>query len=420
MQASAPAYCGIDFGTSNSTVAVMRGNEIALAPVEGGESVIPSAVFFSFSQGPLFGREAVRHYTDGEPGRLMRSLKSILGQSLFHEKTRLQKQFLALSDVLGLFLGQLKRKAEAATGGECASVVLGRPVQFIEGDEAADRQAQDDLEQAARKLGFRDVSFQFEPIAAAQDYERSVSREELVLIVDIGGGTADFSIVRVGPDRALAADRSGDILANRGIRVGGTDFDRMISMRYAMPHFGSEIVYGEKNLRLPQALFVDLSTWSRINFLYSKETAELMRILRREVGVLPELERLQRVLERHDGHRLIEAVERAKIDLTDHARTTIDLSDFGESLGIDVDRKGVAAAVKPGVERIAETITQTLADAGVKAERIDTVFLTGGSSLMPAVQARVSKLLQRKDLAAGDMFRAVGKGLGIEAQRRYG
>ncbi len=413
-------YCGIDFGTSNSTVAVMRGNEISLAPLEGDSSVIPSAVFFSFAEGPLYGRRAIQHYTEGEQGRLMRSLKSILGYGLFHEKTRLQKQYLALSDVLAMFLGHLKQKAEAAVGRECESVVLGRPVQFIEGDEVADRQAQDDLESAARTLGFKHVSFQFEPIAAALEYERSVRKEETVLIVDIGGGTADFSVVRVAPDRARDSDRSKDILANRGIRVGGTDFDRMISMRYAMPHFGSEIVYGEKKLELPRTIFVDLSTWSRINFLYARESMAMIRALRREVGPSPQIERLLRVLERHDGHRLVESVERAKIALTEHARDAIDLSGLGEALRIDVDRAGIAAAVEPGVARIGEAIVQTLADAGVKPKGIDTVFLTGGSSLMPAVQARVSKLLGRKDLAAGDMFGAVGKGLGIEAQRRYG
>ena len=413
-------FCGIDFGTSNSTIAVMRGNAIALAPVEGDDVTIPSAIFFSFAEGPLFGRRAIADYSDGEPGRLMRALKSILGHSLFHEKTRLQKTSLALSDVLTLFISNLKAKAESFGERPLDVAVLGRPVRFIEGDDAADRQAQNDLEAAAKKLGFRHIGFQFEPIAAALDYERSVTREELVLIVDIGGGTSDFSIVRVSPTRARSADRAGDILANRGIRVGGTDFDRMISMRHAMPLFGFETVYGEKMLELPRSIFLDLSTWSRINFLQTKKSIAMIRALRFEAAERDKIDRLLRVVERHDGHRLIEAVERAKIALTNANESEIDLTPFIPGARVRLDRAMAAEALEPGVARIAEAITATIADAGLKAGVIDTVFLTGGGALTPAVRERVSRLLGRSDLASGDMFGAVGKGLGLDAQRRFG
>lgn len=413
-------FCGIDFGTSNSTVSVLRGNAVALAPVEGEHVTIPSAIFFSFSEGPLLGRRAIRDYTDGEPGRLMRSLKSILGQDLFHEKTRLQKSYLALSDVLAMFIDHLKARAEAFAERPIDTAVLGRPVHFIEDDEEADRRAQDDLEAAARSRGFRHIAFQYEPIAAALEYERTVSREELVLIVDIGGGTSDFSVVRVSPERARSADRASDILANRGIRVGGTDFDRMISMRYVMSHFGFESTYGEKKLELPRSIFFDLSTWSRINFLYTKKSVAMIRALRFEATERDKIDRLLRILERHDGHRLIESVERAKIALTDAAGTEIDLSSMVEGLRAPLDRDGLARAVAPGLSRIEETIAATIAEAGAKREAIDTVFLTGGGAMMPAVRARLSQLLQRDDLATGDMFGAVGKGLGLDAQRRFG
>lgn len=414
-----PRYCGIDFGTSNSTVAVRKGNDIVLAPVEGTQATIPSAIFFSFAEGPLFGRRAIQDYTDHEPGRLMRALKSILGYGLFHEKTRLHKQNLALSDVLGLFIGHLKARGEDCAGQELEAVVLGRPVQFIEGDADADRQAQDDLEAATRKRGFKHIGFQYEPIAAALEYESGVQAEELVLIVDIGGGTADFSVVRVSPERARKADRSDDILANRGIRIGGTDFDRMLSMHYVMPHFGLGSTYGEKKLEVPRALFLDLSTWSRINFLYSQTTLATVRSLRREAQERDKFDRLLHILEQHDGHRLIETVERAKIALTENAQTVVDLHRFIPELHIPLNRSGVAKAVAPGVKRIVETIAETLADAGLKPDQVDTVFMTGGSSLMPAVQKEVSRLLKRTDLASGDMFGAVGRGLGLDAQRRF-
>ncbi len=417
---AAAGFCGIDFGTSNSTVAVLRGNATALAPVEGDHLTIPSAIFFSFSEGPLFGRRAIRDYTDAEPGRLMRALKSILGQSLFHEKTRLQRQRLALPDVLGMFLGRLKEKAEAFAGRPLDTVVLGRPVQFVEGDVEADRRAQSDLESAARALGFRHIGFQYEPIAAALEYERSVTREELVLIVDIGGGTADFSVVRVSPERAKTADRASDILANRGIRVGGTDFDRMISMRYVMPEFGAGSSFGVKQLELPPSIFLDLSTWSRINFLYSAKTLSMVRSLHQEAAERNKTARLLRVLERHDGHRIIEGVENAKIDLSSVASTTLDLTRVIDGLRIPLDRAAAASAVAPGVARIETMIAATLHDAGVEPSEIDTVFLTGGGALMPEIRAGVCRAMGRNEIATGDMFGAVGKGLGLDAWRRFG
>ena len=413
-------FCGIDFGTSNSTVAVSHGNAIALAPLEGEHRTIPSAVFFSFSEGPLYGRRAMQDYTDGGPGRLMRSLKSILGQALFHEKTRLQRQFLALSDVLGLFVKHLKAKAERFADEELDRVVMGRPVHFVDGDEEADRRAQADLEDAVRKIGFREIAFQYEPIAAALEYEQGVTREEIVLIVDIGGGTADFSVVRVSPKRVKTVDRASDILANCGVRVGGTDFDRMVSLRHVMPEFGSQSTFGEKRLAMPHAIYHDLSTWSRINFLYTRETNAMIRGILPESSDRPKIDRLLHVLEHHDGHRIVDAVEHAKIELTDATRSQIDLDKVVEGLRLPLSRLQLAKAVAPGVKRIVETISQTIADAGLKTDAVDTVFLTGGSSLMPAVKEAVGKLLGRTDLASGDMFGAVGKGLGLDAQRRFG
>ena len=205
--------CGLDFGTSNSTVSLVRAARPELVPVEGDKPTIPSAVFFSSARKEVaYGRAAIAKYTDGEVGRFMRAIKSILGYGLFHETTPIQGKQVALSKVLTLFLDHLKRAAENCAGEEILDAVLGRPVQFIENDPAADRQAQDDLEAAARSVGFRNIEFQYEPIAAALDYELAVRKEELVFVVDIGGGTADFSIVRVSPERSRKADRLADVL----------------------------------------------------------------------------------------------------------------------------------------------------------------------------------------------------------------
>ena len=224
--------CGLDFGTSNATLAMVDATGTPrLAGLEDGRSTLPSAIFFDFESDVVrFGRRAQAAYTSGTDGRLMRSLKSILGTQLIEESVRIKKSILPFTDILGLFIAELKRRGEAEGGAPLDRVVMGRPVHFVDDDDIADRRAQGQLEGTVRAQGFKHIEFQFEPIAAALDYEQQVSREELGLVIDLGGGTSDFSIVRVSPERAQAPDRSGDILATTGVHIGGTDFDRLLSM----------------------------------------------------------------------------------------------------------------------------------------------------------------------------------------------
>ncbi|MGB8814207.1 MAG: Hsp70 family protein, partial [Paracoccaceae bacterium] len=231
--------CGIDFGTSNSTVALNDATGAHLIALEGDHVTLPSAVFWEADGAPpQFGRAAIAAYTGGDDGRLMRGLKSILGSSLIDEKTRVGNRAIAFKDIVASFFAHLKTKLDAAAGAPVTHATLGRPVHFVDGDPAGDAAAQAVLEDIARAKGFEHISFQYEPIAAALHYEQSVTHEELVLIVDIGGGTSDFSIVRVSPARARQPDRQSDILANDGIRVGGTDFDRLLSLASVMPQLG--------------------------------------------------------------------------------------------------------------------------------------------------------------------------------------
>src|SRR5690606_18236826 len=157
-----------------------------------------------------------------------------------------------------------------------------RPVQFVDDDPVADRQAQDQLEAAIRAQGFTDIAFQFEPIAAALDYERQVSGEKLALIVDLGGGTSDFSLVRVSPERAGKADRGSVILPTAGVHIGGTDFDRLLSMARVMPELGLGSLTKDGKRHLPVAPYFDLSTWHRINRLYDAQALRDLRSTMRE------------------------------------------------------------------------------------------------------------------------------------------
>src|SRR5262245_15284110 len=191
--------CGLDFGTSNSAIGVVRDGQPVLAPAERDSTLIPSAVFFDYeTRGRVvFGAEGIAAYLGQTEGRLMRALKSILGSPLIGERTALGRRKVALTDVVELFIRHLKGKAEDYIGAEIDAVVHGRPVRFIDGDDKADAKAQGVLEAIAKRVGFRNVAFVYEPIAAAYHYEQSATREEIVLIADIGGGTSDFTVVRI-------------------------------------------------------------------------------------------------------------------------------------------------------------------------------------------------------------------------------
>src|ERR1700682_5906800 len=195
------SICGLDFGTSNTTLGTIFGREPVLTALEAGQTTIPSAIFYEVDGAVLIGRRAIEAYVEGAPGRLMRSLKSVLGTSLIDETTRLGRERVSFRDVIAYYLGAVKRRAEQATGRELRDVVHGRPVHFVDNSDDADRKAEQTLREIAREGGFEGVTFQFEPIAAALDYERQIANEEVALIADIGGGTSDFSIVRLGPQR---------------------------------------------------------------------------------------------------------------------------------------------------------------------------------------------------------------------------
>ena len=240
MKSASPARaCGIDFGTSNSTVGWLRPGVETLIALEDDKITLPSVVFFNIEERrPVYGRLALHEYLEGYEGRLMRSLKSLLGSKLIKHDTSVLGTAMPFKDLLGLFIGQLKKRAETAAGREFEEVVLGRPVYFVDEDPLADQEAENTLADVARAIGFKEVSFQYEPIAAAFDYESTIEREELVLIVDIGGGTSDFSLVRLSPERRGLDNRQDDILATGGVHVGGTDFDKQLSLQGVMPLFG--------------------------------------------------------------------------------------------------------------------------------------------------------------------------------------
>ncbi|SFO71906.1 hypothetical chaperone protein [Ectopseudomonas composti] len=421
MSFSTPARaCGIDFGTSNSTVGWLRPGQDSLLPLEDGKITLPSVIFFNTEERrPVYGRLALHEYLEGYEGRLMRSLKSLLGSKLLKSETAVLGSALPFKDLLGFFIGELKKRAEAQAERPFEEVVLGRPVFFVDDDPVADQEAQNTLVAVAHKLGFKDVSFQYEPIAAAFDYESSLGREELVLIVDIGGGTSDFSLVRLAPERHHLAERQGDILATGGVHIGGTDFDKQLSLAGVMPLFG----YGcrmKSDAFMPTSYHLNLATWHTINALYAQKTQLALQNMRYDIVDATGIDRLFGLIEQRAGHWLAMQVEESKIALSDQDARPIDLSRVEPGLVAELTRTLLENAIEPLLERIRASLTQLLADAGVAADQVDTLFFTGGSSGVPALRQSVAAMLPNARSVEGNTFGSIGSGLAIEAKKRYG
>ncbi|MDW5441785.1 Hsp70 family protein [Polaromonas sp. SM01] len=418
-----PDACGIDFGTSNSTAGsgvVGVSGQVALLPLEDGKPTLPSVVFFHAEDAHVsYGRAALADYLAGYEGRLMRSLKSLLGTSLIDEQTEVAGRALPFRALLAQFIAELKRRAEESAGRGFSRAVLGRPVFFVDGDATADKQAENTLAEIARGVGLREIAFQYEPIAAAFDYESQITREELVLVVDIGGGTSDFALVRLAPQRAGRAERRDDILASGGVHIGGTDFDKYLSLASVMPMLGlgSQLKSG---LALPSAQYFNLATWHTINFAYTKKAWAQISDLHRDAQDKDKLGRLQNLVKERAGHWLAMQVEEAKIALSGAAETSMDLGRIAPGETLLLQRPDFDAAIAPLVDTVAQNVAALLRDAGLQADAVDTVFFTGGSSSVPLLRERIAALLPQARRVEGDLFGSIGAGLALDALRKFG
>jgi hypothetical chaperone protein len=424
-------YCAIDFGTSNSAIAVPDpAGGMRLVELEPGHTTMPTAVFY-FVEGPehdgpprAFGRAAVAAYVEGIDGRLMRSMKSILGSHLIDQTTDVGGgRGVKYLDVVAGYLRHLKRRAEAQAGTPIRRAVIGRPVFFVDDDPARDAQAQAALETAARQVGFDDVRFQYEPIAAAFDHERRVSAEQVVLVADIGGGTSDFSVVRVGPQRAATLDRKGDILANHGVHAAGTDFDRRIELAAILPAYGygayGPSVAGAPAREVPSGVYFDLATWHLINTAYSPGRVAELRSMRGFYADAVHHDRLMVVLTERLGHELAARAEAAKIDVADGGATHIDLGHTERGLGGTLSEQEAVHAIEGDIERIVEAARITVAQAGLAPAQIDTLYFTGGSTGLRLLASRIAAAFPTAQAVRGDRFASVATGLALHAQRCF-
>jgi hypothetical chaperone protein len=426
---SSPTFCAIDFGTSNSAIALPDGaGHVRLVEVEPGQRTMPTSVFYTMEGQPphadprcLFGRAALAAYIEGHEGRLMRSMKSVLGSSLIEQGTDVGGgRSIKFLDIIAGYLRHLKALAEAEAGVPLHRAVLGRPVFFVDGEPERDAQAQAALETAARQVGFDEVSFQFEPIAAALDFEATVDHEQLVLVADIGGGTSDFSVVRVGPQRRQRVERADDILASHGVHIAGTDFDRHVELAAILPLAGFR-ARGPKpaEREVPSKVYFDLATWHLINTVYTPQRVMELRSMKSFYADPALHARLMTVVDERLGHALMAEAEAAKIAVAEGRAAPIDLDAMAYGLRTVLQEADAMAAIEADLERIVQAGVETVRLAGVAPEQIEAVYLTGGSTGLAPLAGRIAAPFAQARTVRGDRLASVAQGLGLHAARVF-
>ncbi|MDG1352480.1 MAG: Hsp70 family protein [Sulfitobacter sp.] len=411
------AVLGVDFGTSNSATAVARDGKAHMIALEQGEMTLPTAVFFDFDRkAMLIGGAAGAALLAGEEGRYMRALKSILGAPLMREKRNLLGEKLDFIDIIARFLGQVKAAAETQTGERYERALSGRPVRFHP-DDARNAQAEVDLREAYARAGFEDVAFMYEPEAAALANRAVLGQGDLGLIVDIGGGTSDFTLFRNGEDNI-------DILGSHGVRLGGTDFDRIVSVETVMPLLGrgSEIrhAFGDETHTAPATIFNDLATWQKIPFLYAPDSRRLAKDLL-QYAVEPEkLERLISVLEDELGHDIAFAVEAGKIAVNTAGAGEIDLRVIERGLRVALGAGAVEELLAPMTLQMAEAALETVLKADSPPEAVTHLVFVGGSSLMEVTRSALGAAFPHAQVHHGSALTAIVDGLGLAAEAAFG
>lgn len=412
------AVLGIDFGTSNSAAGICVDGRAHLIEMEPGETTLPTAVFFDFEdRRAIYGRPANEALIAGDDGRYMRALKSLLGTSLMRERRMVLNESIDFITIVGRFLARMKQKAEAETGQTFTHALSGRPVLFHSNDAARNAQAIVDLTDCYQAAGFEHVTFMAEPEAAALANRSVLAPGDLGLIVDIGGGTSDFTLFRQD-------SRSGiDILASHGVRLGGTDFDRALSLAFVMPELGmgSPIrhAFGNQTHAAPNAVFHDLATWQKIPFLYAPDTRRAVRELAQHAVEAQLLNRLVRVLKEETGHDIAFATEAAKIEANSGtvSQPMIDLGTVEAGLQIPLYPHAMTASLTSMARQIGDAACTTLELGAVEPDALTHLIFVGGSSLMQVVEDALKCRLPGAEIHRGAAMTAIVEGLALATAR---
>ncbi len=443
---------GIDFGTTNSSVALgVRGADGGAARVEfvpfrtpDGDPTASSRSLLYLEQNRLpagvriesfTGSAAIERYVNRQrnadastnfeprPGRLIQSLKSYLAVRNLTGTEVFGRRY-SIEELIARIAADLRLATERHAGGAIPAetpVVVGRPVRFVAAQsEEDDAFAAERLRTALAAAGLNDVSFLPEPVAAAFAYEATLEAEELILIGDFGGGTSDFSLVRVGPGaRSLPAGQR--TLGNAGLGLAGDAFDAKLVRYLVSPALGSESVawsFGKELPAVPAWIYANLERWHYLSFLRTRNVDEILRTARLRAREPEKVEALETLIDEDLGYQLHGAVQRTKIALSHEERAEFAFEEAGLELRTPVSRAEFEGWIRPELESIAETIDGLLARSGVSAGEIDRVFLTGGTSFVPAVRRIFEERFTRERVLVGEAFTSVAQGLALHALER--
>jgi len=420
---------GLDFGTTNSAIALATPAGAVLATFQDGQrqtTTFRSVLYFDPEEltptrkpRATAGPEAIRSYVQaGTRGRLIQSLKSFLASPRFGQTTIFGARY-TLEDLIATIIRRLKEAAEAQFGPLSPHVVVGRPAHFSGAeDEAGDARALNRLQTAIEQAGFSHVEFVLEPVAAAYQYEQQLDHDELVLIADFGGGTSDFSLIRLGPAARQRGQRSNDILGTDGVAIAGDTFDSRLVRHLVAPQLGFGSHYRsmfDKVLPVPAWLYEHLERWHYLSFLKTPKTLETLRQLRFQALEPQKLEALVHVVEADLGYALFQAIEGAKCALSEQEASVLVFDEPPAVIRAQVQREAFEGWIHKDLEAMTHCIDRLFARCGVAASDVDSVFLTGGSSFVPAVRHFFAHRFGAARLRGGDELTAVAKGLALHA-----
>lgn len=407
---------GIDFGTTNSALAIYdeETNEIY------STIIIPSLIYFYQHTGPgnspnyVVGEQAISAYLEDDmKGRFIKSVKQILSRSSFTE-TRIQNKKYNASELVAIILKELKSRADELTGQDCQKAVIGRPVFFDDENVKKDTLAQTRLGKAAELAGFEEIRFQFEPVGAAFAYEKSLAKKEHVLVADLGGGTTDFTYLVLDPEKAGNKDRTSDILANGGIYIGGDSFDSAFMWEKGTPYFGKNTQYEAtpgKVLTVPKSLFANICSWEQMNFFNSLRIQKDIEDYYYFSGRDPQFKNLITLIENNLGYSVFQSIEKTKITLTTEDTSTFSYRKMDISIDEEIPLTHYEQIIAKDVNRISNYLDDFLSQNHIQPKNIDSLFLTGGTSMVGSIQKLFKNRFPHTRLISADNFQSVAKGL---------
>ena len=418
---------GLDFGTTNSALALARPDGTVQLARFNGEATFRSILYFDEHDNArtsklrvVAGPDAIQSYLNAKtPGRLIQSMKSYLASRLF-KQTQIMGETYSLEELIGILLRYLRRSAEEEFGDLGSALVVGRPVHFSgTQDEADDEFAVNRLRAAFGNAGFAHVHFLPEPVAAAYKYQHQLDHDELVLIADFGGGTSDFSLVRLQAKPSSTGKAQSSVIGTDGVGTAGDTFDSKIVRNLVAPMLGLGSKYRSqfgKVLPSPNWLYEHLERWHYLSFLKTRKNMDLLHQIRFQALEPQKIDALIDLVDNDLGYRLYQSVERTKCALSDEAETQFRFHEAAVAIDKPVSRSQFEDWIDPEVSQISRCVDRLLMTCNVATEDVDAIFMTGGSSFVPAIRKLFAqKFSAETPVRAGQEFTSVAEGLAIQA-----